>query len=227
MSVHLSRQFDKLKKQILHLGALVEDAVARAITSVLDRDATLAERIIQEDSRIDAIEIDVEEECLHTLACYQPVAQDLRFVVSVLKINNDLERIADLAVNIAEQGRFLAEEPQLQSLPFDLGENARKVRSMLKTSLDALVNTHTELAEAVLVTDDEVDAFHRAMYTHLENEVRADTDRIPQMIHYLSISRQLERIADHAVNIAEDVLYMAKGDIIRHGNNSHQSREPA
>lgn len=220
MSVHLGRQFDKLKKSILHLGALVEDAVERAITSVLERDADLAERVIDEDKRIDAMEIDVEEECLHTLACYQPVAQDLRFVVSVLKINNDLERIADLAVNIAEQGKFLAEEAQPESLPFDLGENARKVRTMLKSCLDALVNTNVELAEAVLQTDDEVDAFHRDMYGHLENEIRADATCVTQMIHYLSISRQLERIADHAVNIAEDVLYMAKGDIIRHGHNN-------
>jgi len=216
MSVHLQRQFDRLKKSILSLGTMVEELVDAAIRAVETHDERLADQVIADDRQIDLTEIEVEEECLHTLALHQPVAFDLRFVVAVLKINSDLERIGDLAVNIADQARYLASESRV-AIPFDLPGMARVVRGMLKQSLDALVNIDMELAAAVRKRDDEVDAIHREMYDLVEQAIRENPHQIGQHIHLLSISRHLERIADHCVNIAEDVEYMARGDISRHG----------
>ncbi len=224
MSMHLQRQTDRLKKVILSLSALVEEASEGAIRAVQLRDVPLAKQIIAADDQIDLMEIDVEEECLHTLALYQPVAFDLRFVVAVLKINNDLERIADLAVNVAEQAIFLAGETDREAPPFDLAEMTRLVQWMIKSSLDALVNIDTGLAQEVRKTDDQVDALHGKAYAAIEQGMKESPARVACLIHYLSISRQLERMADHAVNIAEDVLYMARGDILRH-NRPHPNRD--
>ncbi|MCC7204137.1 MAG: phosphate signaling complex protein PhoU [Phycisphaeraceae bacterium] len=216
MSQHLQNQFDKLKRMILNLGAQVEDCVQGAVRAVEMRNEVLAQKIIEEDTLIDQAELDVEEECLHTLACYQPVAMDLRFVVSLLKINNDLERIADLAVNIAEQAQFLTAEPPMEGAPFHLPEMARQVQSMLQKCLDALVHRNAELAESVRQSDDGVDRMHRRMYEIVQEKVGVHPERVTTMMHFVSISRQLERIADHAVNIAEDVIYMINGQILRH-----------
>lgn len=224
MTVHLQRQFDRLKQLILSLGALVEESFEGAIRAVQLRDPVLAKQIVEADNRIDLMEIDVEEECLHTLALYQPVAFDLRFVVAVLKINNDLERIADLAVNIAQQAELLSHHPRIEPLPFDLTGMTRKVQWMVKSSLDALVNTDTGLAQQVRDTDDHVDAIHRAMYRSLPAEMEKHPDKIEPLLQLLSVSRQLERIADHAVNIAEDVIYMAQGDILRHSRKHNLPR---
>ncbi len=216
MSLHLERQIDKLKKMILSLGAQVEEAVGSAIQAIHDRDPNLADRVIDNDTQIDGHEVELEEECLHTLALHQPVAFDLRYVVANLKINNELERIGDLAVNIAEQAISLAGEARVESIPFDLQGMTQRVRKMLKESLDALVNIDPDLAEAVRGEDDHVDAIHRDMYQAVERAIRDDVGHVEQFIHFLSVSRNLERIADHCVNIAEDVIYMAKGDIRRH-----------
>lgn len=216
MSLHLQRQIEKLKKMLLSLGALVEEAVQHAIAAVRQRDSERARQVIAGDTRIDLHEIDLEEECLHTLALHQPVAFDLRFVVAVLKINNDLERIGDLAVNIAEQAEFLASESRVEQMPFDLAGMSEKVESMLRQSLDALVNIDVARARAVRALDDEVDAIHRGMYERVTASIRRQPGQLEQMIHLLNISRQLERIADHAVNIADDVLYLAEGEIARH-----------
>lgn len=218
MSTHLQRQFDRLKKLILLLGTMVEESVERAIRAAEQRDAELADKVIDDDQKIDLMEIDVEEECLHTLALHQPVAFDLRFVIATLKINNDLERIADLAVNVAEQARFLSQEDLPVDVPFDLRGMGRLVRTMLKQSLDALVNVDPKLADQVRTTDDQVDAIHRQMYEQVETLIRENPHQIQQMIHFLNISRQLERIGDHCVNVAEDVIYMARGDIARHNH---------
>lgn len=202
---------------ILALGALVEESLEAATLAVDRRDVALAEKIMAEDEQIDQMEIDVEEECLHTLALHQPVAFDLRYVVAVLKINSDLERIADLSVNICKQACFLAESTPVDEVPFDLQKMKTNVRQMLKDSLDALVNTDRKLAERVTQRDDEVDAIHEAMYHQLIQAMRDHPQQISQFINYQNISRQLERIADHAVNIAEDVIYLDSGDIHRHG----------
>ena len=216
MSVHLQRQIEKLKKMILSLGAMVEESFEGAIRSIDTRDTVLAKKIIDADEQIDMMEIDIEEECLHTLALHQPVAFDLRYVVAVLKINNELERIADLAANVAEQANFLVHNPRLDTTPYDLPRMATMVRSMLKRSLDALVKIDPDLARSVVLMDDEVDEIHRQMYRDVEQSIRDNPDRLEPLINLLNISRQMERIADHAVNIAEDVMYMAMGEILRH-----------
>lgn len=217
MSYHLEKQINKLKKLILQLGTMVEESVRGAIQSIQTRDPGLAQKIMDGDEAINEMEVDVEEECLHTLALYQPVAQDLRYVVAILKINNDLERIADLAGNIAKQVRFLAQEEPVNTLPFDLPGMTKTIQAMLKNSLDALVNLDPELAQSVRDTDDRVDEIHRQMYQQVERQLRDEPEHTSQLIHLLGVSRHLERIADLTVNIAEDVLYLAKGQIVRHG----------
>lgn len=216
MSLHFNRQIEKLKRLILSLGDLVQDAVDDSIQAVQDRDKELARSVINRDSKIDDMEIEVEEECLHTLALHQPVAFDLRYVVAVLKINNDLERIADLASNIGEQAIFISGGQWIPDLPFDLGAMARSVKTMLRDALTALVNIDNILAKKVLRSDDDVDRIHAGVYDQVYELIRATPAQVEQYIHFLTISRQLERIADHAVNIAEDVLYMSEGKIFRH-----------
>jgi phosphate transport system protein len=209
VSVHLQRQFDRLKKSILTLGAMVEESVERAIRASQTRDGQLARQVIDDDQKIDLMELDIEEECCHTLALHQPVAFDLRFVVATLKINSDLERIADLAGNMAEQTLLMSELPTVEPAPLDITAMARLVRGMLKESLDALVNVDPERAQQVMDTERQVDAIHRDSYDRVEKAIDEQPERTRQLIMYLGYSRHLERIADHCVNIAEDVLYMA------------------
>ena len=219
MTVHLQRQIDKLKWRILSLGSLVEQALDGALRAVQQRDPELARQIIAGDEQIDQMEVDIEEECLHTLALNQPVAFDLRFVVAVLKINNELERIADMATNIAEQAVFLVDEMPVD-VPFELDTMARHAHEMLRRSLQALVDADAALADWVRAADDRVDAIHRRMYEQVQAAMQQNPQQIPQLVHHMNISKQLERIADQCVNIAEDVIYLARGDILRH------SREP-
>jgi phosphate transport system protein len=226
MSSHFTRQIDKLKQMVLWLGTLVEESVESAIRSVKTRDVRLARQVIQGDAKIDQMEVEVEEECLHTLALYNPVATDLRFVVSVLKINGDLERIADKAVNIAEQVNTLIESPLVETVPFDFLGQSERVRTMLKKSLDALVNADAELADWVRRMDDQVDKVHRDMARNVKQAIREHPDQVDGLLTVWSLSRQLERIADHAVNIAEDVIYMVNGDILRHGREPASSSAP-
>ena len=215
MTIHLQRQIDKLKWRILSLGSLVEQALENAIRAVQNRDQKLAREVIAGDEQIDQMEVDIEEDCLHTLALNQPVAFDLRFVVAVLKINNELERIADMATNIAEQAVFLSDEAMIEE-PFELGAMATHTREMLRRSLQALVDADAAMADWVRAADDRVDAIHRRMYEQVETAMSRNPHQAPQLIHMMNISKQLERVADQCVNIAEDVIYMARGDILRH-----------
>ncbi|MEM1445636.1 MAG: phosphate signaling complex protein PhoU [Planctomycetota bacterium] len=216
MSIFLERQVDRLKKQVLALGTLCEESVRDAVTAVLKRDVDLADRVIERDKQIDLAEVDLEEECLHTLALNQPVAFDLRYVVAVLKINNDLERIGDHSKNIAGQAIALAEEAELDQMPYDLRTMSQHVTDMLRDALDALVTLDTEKARSVRKQDDQVDRINANMYDAVIAAMRRDPHRMEQLVHFMSISKQLERIADHACNIAKDVLYMAEGEILRH-----------
>ncbi len=217
MPLFLQRQINTLKKMVLGLGTACEEQLRDAIRSVIERDVELAERVIVGDQKIDLLEIDVEEECLHTLALHQPVAFDLRYVVAVLKMNNDLERIGDHAKSIAEQAKFLAGEGQVDTLPFDLQGMAQRTEQMLRNALDAVVNIDVEMAREVRVLDDEIDVMHAGMYGRALELIRDNPKEAEQMIHFINISRQLERIADHACNIAKDVLYITEGEIPRHG----------
>lgn len=215
MTQHIQRELEKLKKMILALSAVVEETVQQAVQSLATMDLPLAEKVIGGDELIDQMEVDLEEECLKILALHQPVAADLRFIISVLKINNDLERIADLAVNVAERTRGLNEVGKIPA-PFDYPEMGRKVLAMLKLALDALVNLDERAARLTCTLDDEVDAQHRQTYALVKEQIRLHPERIDALVQYLSVSRHLERIADLATNIAEDVLYMIEGEIVRH-----------
>jgi phosphate transport system protein len=191
----------------------VEDSVRRALISVASRDEALANEVIEADGRVDEAEVELEEECLKVLALHQPVAIDLRYIIAVLKINNDIERIGDLAANIAKRSLDLREAAEVPAL---LPEMADKARAMLRTSLDALVNFDGEQARQVLAMDDDVDRMHKAMFDRLDHIVTDEPAKSNEFLPFLSVSRSLERIGDLATNIAEDVIYLVDGDIVRH-----------
>ncbi len=215
MSIHLQREIERLKQRLLSLCAVVEDQVQMAIEAFLQRDEAAALLAERRDNEVDQREVEVEEECLKMLALYQPVATDLRLIVSVLKINNDLEQIGDLAVNIARKAAAVAAEPPLE-IAFDIGGMWEKVQAMMRDSLDALVNADTELAESVYGRDDEVDRMKHEMRARAEEEARRRPEQMGRLLKCLAVARNLERIADYSVNIAEDVIYMVDGSIVRH-----------
>jgi phosphate transport system protein len=215
MAHHLLREIDRLKKNILALGAMVEQSVEQAVKSIEERDVRLAEKVLANDNEIDHAEVDLEEDCLKVLALHQPVAIDLRFIIAVLKINSDLERIGDLACNIAERTLVISKYPQA-AIPFDLQGLVEKTKWMLRSSLDSLVNLDTSLARSVRASDDQVDTINREMYDLVKDAIRQRPNDLDILIPYLTVSRNLERIADHATNIAEDVIYMIDGIIARH-----------
>ena len=215
MSKHLERQIDLLKQKVLFVGTLVEEAIAKAILALVNRDAELARAIVNADKVIDRMEVDVEEECLKLLALYQPVANDLRFVVAVLKINNDLERMGDLAENIAKKTLYLSEHEPVQ-IQIDFRAMADKAQAMVKRSLDALVGRDAMLARQIRDSDNEVDAMNRTIRKQVENAIRQMPERADCLLRYNSITRHLERLADMACNVAEEVIYMVEGDIVRH-----------
>jgi len=221
---HLQHALDKLKRSIFSLSGMVEESVRDAVRALDTRDSRLAQKVIDADLEIDHAEVDVEEEGLKILALHQPVAIDLRFIVAVLKINNDLERIGDLAVNIAERAQFLATHEKVD-IPFDFAGMAEKAQAMVKQSLDALVNLDAGSALAVCAADDEVDAMNRQMYLQVGEGMREHPDQVESLTHLLSVSRHLERIADHATNIAEDVIYMVRGEIVRHQAEQYRTSE--
>ncbi|MFQ5766388.1 MAG: phosphate signaling complex protein PhoU [Acidobacteriota bacterium] len=224
MSKHLHRDLDRLKRDILTMGAMVEEAINKSIRALTSREVGLAEEVLEGDGEIDRKEVDIEEDCLKILALHQPVAVDLRFIVTVMKVNNDLERMGDLATNIAERAVYLASHPPM-AVPLDFGLMAERVRSMVRDSLDALVRQDQELARKVLQADDEVDAINRSMFTLLQRAIKEDVSTVKRAIHTLSASRYLERIADHATNIAEDVVFMVDGEIIRHHFENFREQE--
>ncbi len=215
MSKHILREIAALKKEILALGAAAEEILYKAMKSLEERDKALAEQIMKEDADIDQMEVEIEEDCLKVLALHQPVARDLRLIIAILKINNDLERVGDLAVNIAERAAFLATKEKAE-IPADFMKMSEISRDMLKKSLDALVTEDTALAHKVCGMDDAVDAINREMYILIQNEIKRDPSKMENLIHLLSVSRHLERVADLATNIAEDVIYMIDGEIVRH-----------
>jgi phosphate transport system protein len=218
-------EINSLKKAILHIGACVEESLVLAIRSVTRRDADLARGVLGSNNDVDRMEVGLEEECLKVLALYQPVARDLRFIVSILKINNDLERVGDLAENIAERALSLCEEKPL-NVPFDLAGMAEHARKMLHDSLDALANMDAEIAYAVCASDDHVDMINRDMYRRVKAAIQENPGQTDALLHLLSVSRYVERIADHATNIAEDVIYLLEGGIVRHRLETGQGSRP-
>ncbi|MBI3986408.1 MAG: phosphate signaling complex protein PhoU [Lentisphaerae bacterium] len=215
MNIALQREIDKLKRQILALSAEVESDVRAAVRSEENRDPALARSVIEREAQINAMEVDVEEECLKMLALYQPVAGDLRYIIAVLKINQDLERIGDLAVHIAERGLFLCDLPRVE-IPHRLGAMADKVQAMLKKVLDAFVNLNEAAAREVCAGDIEIDEIHREIFQQVKDAVIRDPTTFESVLQILHVSRHLERIGDHATNIAEDLIYLIEGRIVRH-----------
>ncbi|MEA1951892.1 MAG: phosphate signaling complex protein PhoU [Planctomycetota bacterium] len=215
MSIHFQREIDALKKHLLSLCAVVDQQVHLSVRALIDRDEELASEVRKRDLDIDNREVEIEEECLKILALYQPVAVDLRFIVAVLKINNDLERIGDLAVNIANKARTLAASPPV-AIPFDLTGMSEKTQAMLRDSIDALVNLDTKLADEVCGRDDEVDRMKHDIRRQGEEMIAAEPAQTKMLMRLLAASRNLERIADLATNIAEDVIYLVDGKIVRH-----------
>jgi phosphate transport system protein len=218
MAVHFQREIDHLKKQILAVGAVVEERISGAITAVIKHDAVLARQIADGDDEIDRMEIDVEEECLKILALYQPVAIDLRLVVAVLKINQDLERMADLASNIGRRAEYLANMTKVE-IPDELKQMFKHTQDMVKRCLDAFVESDVAVARQVCIADDEVDQHNRQMHVLVQDQIREHPNDVERLLNLLSVSRHLERIADLATNVAEDVIYTVQGDIVRHRNN--------
>lgn len=216
MTQHLHRGIEKLKSQLLSLGTMVEGCLQDALTAFERGDVVAAKRIIASDEQVDLLEVEVEEECLKLLALHQPVAADLRFIVAVLKINNDLERIADLAVSISWSVVDCGPIPS-GVRPFSHSSMTERAQAMVHEVLRAVVEVDCSRARAVLKMDDVVDAEKRRIH----GEVMEDIKRHPQftdiLSSYLAVARSVERVADHATNIAEDVIYMAEGDIVRHG----------
>ena len=215
MPKHLQRQIEQLKQKILFVGSMVEAAIANAVAALVTRDESIARKVLEEDAEIDRMEVDVEEDCLKILALYQPVAVDLRFVVAVLKINNDLERMGDLAKNIAKRVLFLSRVDRVD-VPVDFRAMAVRAQDMVKRSLDALVSADSSLAHRVRQDDDELDNMRRAIHEKIRAAIRAKPEQTETLMKLYSVAKHLERLGDMATNVAEDVIYMVEGDIVRH-----------
>ena len=215
MARHIEHQIAQLKNSILQFGTIVEESISRSNTALFKQDVELAQKVIADDTEIDRLEVELEEECLKVLALYQPVAADLRFVVAVLKINNDLERIGDLASNIAKTVSQLTITGPLE-LPEEISSMAKQVEEMVKNSLDAVVKADPDLARQVRKEDDIVDAGRHTVRKLVMQQIRKDPEKVEGLLQINSISKHLERIADMATNIAEDVIYMVEGEIVRH-----------
>ena len=215
MSKHLQRDLDDLQHDLLALAASVEEAIHKAIRALQERDAGLARQVIDGDNQIDQEENHVEEESLKILALHQPVAVDLRRIAAALKINTDLERMADLAEDIAERALRLTQLPPI-AVPEKLQHMTDLTTSMVRQSLDAFVNLDTRQARRVCRLDDEVDRYNEAIIDELLEVMRAAPDLVEPGLSLFSATRHLERIADHATNIAEDVVYLVEGEIVRH-----------
>jgi phosphate transport system protein len=212
---HLHTHLDDIRLRVIEMGAQVEAMIASATRAVVERDEDLVTQVIEQDSQVDRMEVEIDDDCHSVLARNQPTAVDMRFLVAVMKITADLERMADSAVNIAQAARQLNREPPLE--PYvDLPRLSARVQAMVRESLDAFVGRDAALANSVCNEDDEVDALYRRLFAELVELMRSDNTNVPRALHLLLVSRNLERIADHATNIAEDVVYYVEGRDIRH-----------
>ena len=215
MSRHLETELEQLKRKLLSLSTIVEEVVQKSVDAVANHNEILAREVIRSDEIIDDREVELEEDCLKILALHQPVAIDLRFVILALKMNNDLERIGDLSVNMAERTLFLSKYKHVP-VPFDFKKMADMTRSMLRDAIDSLIKMDAQIAHQVCTSDDEVDKINREMYVTAFRLVKEQPEHVEAFMNYISVSRHLERIADYATNIAEDVIYMIEGTIVRH-----------
>jgi phosphate transport system protein len=212
---HLQEELDELNSRLLEMGGLVEEAIFRSVRVVIERDAPSAQIVFQNESRINLLETKIDNVAIGLLALQQPMAADLRFVTMAIKINNNLERMGDIAVNIAERGVSLLSE-STQKPRIDVPHMAKLAQEMIRKSLDAFVRKDAELARDVLKSDDAVDLLRDEIYADIVKFMEADPRRIHPGIDYIFIARGLERLGDHATNIAEDVLFFVQGIDVRH-----------
>lgn len=215
MERHFDEELKELTKQLLKMSALVEVTISHSIKALVERKADLAEEVIRTDEAIDILEIEIDELCLRLLALYQPAAIDLRLITAIMKINSDLERISDQAVNIAERTQEIIKQPLLKPL-IDIPRMAALAQKMVKDAIDALVNKDEALARDICKRDDEVDNLNDQVFRELLTYMIQDSKTITIAVELILVGRHLERIADHATNIAEDVIYFVKGKTIKH-----------
>jgi phosphate transport system protein len=215
----ISRRLEELKGKLTESASLVENMVDKSIRGLLQRDEGLLLEVIEQDEpRENSLELDIDEACIQVVACYQPHAKSLRTIMMVLKINNDLERMADEAVNISESASFLIKRPEVKPL-IDIPRMAEEATKMMNDSLTSFMNEDTELAENVCKRDDIVDGLRDQILRELITFMASDPRTIERSIHLIRISRSLERIADLSTNICEDVIYMVEGRTIKHRNS--------
>jgi phosphate transport system protein len=212
---HFVEELDYLRSRLLEMSALVEDSVYRSVLSLAEKDPQQAQKVLQNEAEINRMEIEIDDLATGLLALQQPMATDLRFLTSAIKINNDLERMGDLAVNIVERALSLINEPLMKPL-IDIPAMASRVQAMIRKSLDAFVKRDAELARNVLLSDDAVDALRDSIYEELISYMERDPHTVRQGINLMFVARNLERLADHATNIAEDVLFLIEGVDVRH-----------
>jgi phosphate transport system protein len=215
MERHFERNLNELKERVLWMGSLAERAVHQAIHAVLDGDATLAEKVLKEEQAINELQVEIDDRVVQLLALQQLMAADLRFVLAVSRINNDLERIGDQAVNVSQSALRILRHPRVK--PYvDLPRMSEMTEGMVRDSLNALVRNNVELARAVLVRDDQVDSLRDQIFRELLSYMMGDSAVVFQAFELILVAKNLERVADHATNIAEDVIYIVAGHDVRH-----------
>jgi phosphate transport system protein len=224
METHFQKELQELKEDLLKMAALVEEAISTAVQSLVKRDSDLAKRTFEGEDQINKMEIDLEDTCLKLLALRQPMAADLRFITSAMKIITDLERMGDQAVNIAERAISLNQEPQLKPY-IDIPKMAEIAQSMVKDVLDAFVNSDPKLARSVCQRDDLVDGLNDQVFRELLTFMMSDLQTITRAVHLMIVCRCLERIADHATNIAEDVIFLVDARVIKHHADAKEEVE--
>jgi phosphate transport system protein len=212
---HFEERLDELRKRLLEMSGLVESAIYRSVHALVEKEESLAHQVLENESRVNQMEIEIDDMAVRLLALEQPVATDLRFITSAIKINNDLERMGDLAVSIAERALNLMHEAPVNAL-VDIPYMANLVESMVRKSLDAFVKKDSDLARSVLISDDAVDDLRNGIYNEMVRFMEENPQRIPPALNLIFVARNLERIADHATNIAEDVLFLVEGIDVRH-----------
>ena len=215
MSRHLQRDIESIHQELLNISSMVEDMIDKATQALNERKYNLADEVVNSDGYVDEHEVHVEEECLKMLALHQPVAVDLRRIATVMKVNNDLERIADLAVSIAQRAQAMSEFPAFP-IPDQLPRMVVITTQMVRGSMDALVNLDSAYARRIMAMDNQVDELNRDIIAELQEVMRTQPNLVPAALHCFSAVRHTERIADHATNIAEDVVYLVEGEIVRH-----------
>ena len=224
MATHFQKELQELKQNLLKMAALVEEAISTAVQSLVKRDSDLANKTFEGENQINRMEIDIEDTCLKLLALMHPMAADLRFITSAMKIITDLERMGDQAVNIAERAISLNQEPQLKPY-IDIPKIAEIAQSMVKDVLDAFVNSDSKLARSVCERDDMVDGLNDQVFRELLTFMMSDPQTITRAVHLMIVCRCLERIADHATNLAEDVIFLVDGRVIKHHADAKEEGE--